>query len=267
MCRLLLVALVGCAGADAAPATPSSTAVTAATQEIGIHPGEELSFEIRIGGILAGEAQLAVGEIGMIEGHRRVKIHSRAATAGAVAVVKHVVDEATTELDLETGQPVNFQTHVENGDKITTSVGKFIGKRAEIEYSRVDAGTGPVKYIIDFGTEEIHDAHSAMAAIRGWHAPVGATRTVFVLGGKRLWKVETTIAGTETIGTEMGNRPVVKLTGIAYRARPNKQIDLKAPKREFTVYLSDDADRVPLRVVGQTELGDVVMELVDYSRK
>ena len=36
--------------------------------------------------------------------------------------------------------------------------------------------------------------------------------------------------------------------------------------RTFTVYLSDDADRVPLKVVAHTELGDVVMNLTDYSR-
>ena len=32
------------------------------------------------------------------------------------------------------------------------------------------------------------------------------------------------------------------------------------------VYLSDDADRVPLRVVAATELGDIVMDLTEYNR-
>ena len=40
----------------------------------------------------------------------------------------------------------------------------------------------------------------------------------------------------------------------------------KKATRTFSVWLSDDADRVPLRVVGHTELGDVTMELVEYTR-
>jgi hypothetical protein len=32
------------------------------------------------------------------------------------------------------------------------------------------------------------------------------------------------------------------------------------------VWLSDDADRVPLKVAAQTELGEIVMKLVDWQR-
>jgi hypothetical protein len=38
------------------------------------------------------------------------------------------------------------------------------------------------------------------------------------------------------------------------------------PARTFTVWLSDDADRVPLKVSAKTELGDIVMVLTDYQR-
>jgi hypothetical protein len=36
--------------------------------------------------------------------------------------------------------------------------------------------------------------------------------------------------------------------------------------RTFTVWLTDDADRVPLRVLANTELGDITVDLTDYSR-
>jgi len=38
------------------------------------------------------------------------------------------------------------------------------------------------------------------------------------------------------------------------------------PARSFRVWLSDDADRVPLKVTAKTELGDVVMDLTEYNR-
>src|SRR5258707_15376814 len=99
---IALLLLAGCAGADAmtqppVPAAKPSTAIS----EIGLNPGENMAFEIRIAGILAGEAQLAVGDLGDYEGHRAVVVKSRAATVGAVALVKHVVDEAATVIDMD----------------------------------------------------------------------------------------------------------------------------------------------------------------------
>ncbi len=264
-----VLALAGCAGAEAMPA-PHEVAAAPPTLEAGFNPGETMAFEISIGGVVAGEAQLAVGAVGIVDGHRHVRVKSRAETAGAVAMVKHIVDEATTELDLDTGHPISFDTVVETGTKHTFAKGTFTGNRADVTYSR-DPETPtevvkPTKYSLSFGKMEVHDAHSAMAQIRNWRPTVGTARTLYVMGGKRLWRVDLTYAGTDTIGTAVGNRAVVKLTGRAYRARGNLSVETTTPTRVFTVFLSDDADRVPLRVVGQTELGDVVMALTEYTR-
>ena len=54
--------------------------------------------------------------------------------------------------------------------------------------------------------------------------------------------------------------------GVSYRAKRDLTVESNRPARTFRVWLSDDADRVPLRVTAKTELGDVVMSLVDYGR-
>lgn len=276
--RVLLVvalgALAGCAAAEAMPppvqTVGSAPPAAPATAEAGFFPGEAMAFEIKIGGVLAGDAQLAVGELGVVDGTRRVRVKSRAETAGAVALVKHVVDEATTEIELDTGKPLGFETMVETGDRHTWAKGTFVGHRANVSYTNdpVPPATvdKPVKYSIDFGKHEVLEAHAAMGLVRTWRPAIGATRELFVLGGKRVWRVDLQYRGNETLGTPAGNRPVVVFTGKAYHGRGNLTVESERPARTFTVYLSDDADRVPLRVVGQTELGDVVMELTDYSR-
>ena len=38
----------------------------------------------------------------------------------------------------------------------------------------------------------------------------------------------------------------------------------KSP-REYTAWISDDARRLPLRVIAKTEYGDVRVELIDYQ--
>jgi hypothetical protein len=264
---LLLLAACACTGADAmtvAPA-PVSKVALAPSSELGLSPGETMMFEVRIAGILAGEAQLAVGEIGDYEGHRAVVVKSHAATAGAVALVKHVVDDATTVIDTQSGLPLALDTLVEQGDTRTTATAKFAGSRAEITYVRSDE-KAPRTFKLDFGNITVHDSHSAMAQLRGWRATAGATRSVFIVGGRRVWRVDVTYGGPDTIASPIGNRHALRFTGQAFRTNRDLGPEAGKPARTFSVWLSDDADRVPLKLTATTELGDIAMDLTEYSR-
>jgi hypothetical protein len=268
-CAGLRVVLVACAGADAttlpAPATPAAPPKPLALAgEIGLTPGEAMAFEVRIAGVTAGEAQLAVGQLGDFEGHRSVVVKSRAATAGVGLLVGHIVDEATTVIDMDTGRPVTLDTLVEQGSATTTATARFTGNLAETTYR--PAGKPPQTQRINFGNVTVHDAHSAMAQLRGWRAAPGTRRSVFVIGGRRIWRVDVTYAGEDTIGSAIGNRRAVRFTGASFRIKRDLTPETAKPSRTFSVWLSDDADRVPLRVTASTELGEIVMELTEYTR-
>lgn len=265
----------GCAGAEATTlpaAAPAARPAVAASAEVGLNPGETMAFEVRLAGIVAGEAQLAVGEVGDYEGHRAVVVKSRAATAGAAALVRHIVDEATTVIDLDSGRPLALETRVEQGDSQILATAKFAANIADITYQK-STETAPHRMRLDFsrgaalgpGTS-VHDAHSAMAQLRGWRATPGTRRTVFVVGGRRLWRIDLVYAGQDTIGSAIGNRRAIRFAGESYRARADFSPETPRPTRTFSVWLSDDADRVPLKVAAKTELGDVVMNLTEYSR-
>jgi hypothetical protein len=264
---LLLLALAGCAGAEAMTLAPQAKATSAAmaSNEVGLHPGESMAYEVRLGGLLAGEAALAVGETGEFEGHRAVVVKSRAATAGAAALIKTIVDEATTVIDLDSGRPLKLDTLVVQDGHTTLATARFAGSVANVTYTR-DDDKQPHAMKIDFGAMTVHDTHSAMAQLRGWHAAPGTIRTVFVVGGRRLWRVDVRYAGEDTIGTALGNRRTIHLEGASYRARPNFNLESDKPARTFSVWLSDDADRVPLKMSAHTELGEVTMELTEYTR-
>ena len=40
--------------------------------------------------------------------------------------------------------------------------------------------------------------------------------------------------------------------------------DPASDRRRFSMWISDDADRVPVRLVAHTDYGDIRMDLVDY---
>ena len=265
---LCVLALAGCAGAEAMTLPPQPvvlgpTATT--TNELGLNPGESMAFEVHLGGMLAGEAALAVGEIGEVDGHRAVVVKSRAATAGAAALIKYISDEATTVIDVESGRPLRLDTLVVMGDKETTASARFHGNIAEVTYARSDEPT-PHTYKLNFGKITVHDTHSAMAQLRGWKATPGTVKTVFVVGGRRLWRVDVRYVGSETMGSAVGNRRAIRYEGASYRARANFSIESEKPARTFNVWLSDDADRVPLKMTAATELGDITMDLTEYLR-
>jgi hypothetical protein len=266
---LMVAVLAGCAGAEAMslPTSPKtgSAAVETQSNDIGMSPGETMAFEVRLGGVLAGEAALAVGEVGEFEGKKAIVVKSRANTAGAAALIKRIVDEATTVIEVDTGRPLQLDTLVEQGSRKTTAHAKFVDNVAEVTYQRSDV-VKPVTFKINFGTQTVHDTHTAMAQVRGWRAAPGTTRSVYVIGGRRLWRVDVKVLGIETIGSAVGNRRAIKFEGSSYRARPNFTIETDKPVRTFTVWLSDDADRVPLKVTAKTELGEVTVDLVDYSQ-
>ena len=265
MRRILLLALVaGCASADAMTPVAPAKAV-APNHELGLNPGESMAFEVKLGGIVAGEATLAVGDFGDYEGKRAIVVTSRASTSGAADLVKHVVDQATTAIDVASGKPLALDTVVETGDKRMTSHATFIGTRAEVTYTRSEDGKART-FKLELGKQPVYEAHSAMAQLRGWRPAPGTTKQVFIIGGRRLWRVDVKLVGYETVGSALGNRRAVHFEGSSYKARANLTLESETAGRTFQVWLSDDADRVPLKVTAKTELGEIAMELTDYSR-
>lgn len=244
--------------------TAKETATAAPASELGLHPGETMAFEVHLAGVLVGEAQLAVGEIGMIDGREAVVVRSRAATAGAAALVRQISDESTTTMDVATRRPRSYEGRIVQGPKRIVAGATFTGELVKAHFQRND---GPIQHLtIHSKGRELHDAHSAMAQLRGWRATPGTMRQVWVVGGRRLWRVDVRYVGEETIGTQMGNRAAVVFEGNSYRARRDLIVEADKPSRTFRVWLSDDADRVPLKVVAKTELGDIAMNLTDYTR-
>ncbi|MBK7539354.1 MAG: DUF3108 domain-containing protein [Myxococcales bacterium] len=255
----------GCGGTAEAFALPGAPAVSLADADLGLWPGETMAFEVKLGGLQVGEAALAVGEPGDYQGKRAITVRSKIGTTGAVRLVRPVDDEATTVIEVGTGAPLHLQSHVLMNGQETFTTATFTPGKALVEVRRTGAPT-PAPYAFTFDDLPTHDAHSAMADLRGWRPAPGATRTVWLVGGRRLWRIDLTYVGIEQLGTAQGNRAASRLHGIGYRVHPDRKVDDRRPPRHFTVWMSDDADRVPLRVTALTELGEVQIDLADYQR-
>ena len=260
--------LTGCGRPDGtavlAPAT-ATTLVASSSDALGLFPGESMTFLVKLAGIEVGEAALAVGDIDYTAQPPRISVHSRINASGAAALVTTFIDDATTSIAVATGQPLALATSVIQGKKSYTANATFTATGAEVLYQKPeDAAPKPITF--NFQGRPVHDAHSAMANLRHWRPEPGERRTVFIIGGRRLWRIDLTAGGSEVVGTALGNRKTQRLNGRAFRARGDLSVDAGPPGRTFSVWMSDDGDRVPLRVTAQTELGSVEIDLQEYNR-
>ncbi|HUQ03002.1 MAG TPA: DUF3108 domain-containing protein [Kofleriaceae bacterium] len=265
-----VVAATACGGAAGDLNTQAPTLAAAATPAdldddiVGFAPGEQLSFEVRVAGVLAGEAQFAAGKPGVVDGRRAIAVSSVIKSAGAFALIKEVKDEVTSIIDLERTRPMRTTSDVIFGARRYHADTAFSDHGAKILYTPHGESTRELVY--DFGDAVVHDAHSSMALVRTWTADPGERIALWVIGGRRLWRTEIWVVGTEVIGTHLGNQPAIRIDGTSVRSRPDLTPEPNKPPRSFSVWLSDDADRVPLRFSAHTELGDIVIDLVAYER-
>ena len=109
------------------------------------------------------------------------------------------------------------------------------------------------------------DYNSFLVALRAGKAPVGTKVTVEVLRSRYLWHVEMTIHGKEKLVTELGDFPALRFDGHVYKLdRDGKRIP-SDDERDFSIWISDDAGRVPLQIVAKTDYGDIKMSITSYD--
>jgi len=226
-------------------------------------PGETMRFELSLRGIVGGEATLATGEPGTVEGREVVITRSRTETVGLVKAIKDVSDDVITHIDLATGVPVYHHADVKFGDREAVIESHFDGSRVAVSYHRKDHSERVYLLKLPDG-QTLFDAHSMVASLRGWTPTIGERAYFYVVSGRRLWQNNVIAATREEVRTAMGQFHAVRIDGVARRLRRNLSVDPSKKARKYTVWISDDAQRRPLRVVGTTEYGEVKAELIEH---
>ncbi len=231
-------------------------------------PGEVMRFQLSLRGVVGGETTVAVGLPGEIDGRRAIILRSRVESAGVVALIREIRDEVITWIDLDEGIPIRLHADVKFGKKESIIDTDFNGGEPgafAIEYER--KGQTKRTYLQAMPPDQsAHDIHSIMGVVRAWDAQPGTHAYFYVLAGRRLWLNTIRLTERETIRTALGRFPAIRIDGIAKRMTRQLAENTRKKPREFTVWISDDADRVPLRVIAKTEYGEVRAELIDYDR-
>ncbi|MEO8843814.1 MAG: DUF3108 domain-containing protein [Kofleriaceae bacterium] len=190
-------------------------------------PDETMSFVITFRGIQVANVQTAIGKPGWVDGRRAVIIKSLGRTEGFVGLIGDLRWELESTIDLDRGVPIS--DHEE-------AWAEFAGEKHHDDHH----GT--------FDDSD-HDVHSAISTLRGWHGGPKQHRNVRMQLGGGHFPIDIWRAGREVVF----GRPALRFDGTA-------DGDV-----HFSIWLSDDAARVPLLCSTETELGTIAVRLVEYG--
>ncbi len=251
--------------------TPLSSPATSAAPVVSLDQvaplyvaGESITWEVTFRGLEGGRARLAVGTPAQVGGLAVLPLRADAESSGLLAIVKTMKDDWAAWVDVASGLPLRTvgdantsgkQLHVE-------AIFDHAASRADIDIS-IDARRQKLTRRLPSG--ETYDPLGAILLLRGWDAPDGARTSFHTLGGRTLWHTELLVEGREVRATRLGKQPCVRMVGRSRRLLPSLLVDQKRQPRSFTVWFTDDARRVPVKIVAHTELGDLAVDATSYD--
>jgi hypothetical protein len=266
---MIAIASAGCASTAAvAPvATPRGPIEELGRARPVFVPGEMFTWKVTFKGFEGGRARLAVGGEGMFEGSKVVIVQAEAESSGLFAAIKQVHDNVASWIDLETGLPrrTESSSDLDGKRQVVHTVRTPDSPRADQIIWRYGKTTRESKRHAILPSPSVHDPLSSMFLLRAWDARDGARARFWTLGGTRLWKTELTVEGRETLDTPLGTRACVRIAGVSRRMLSAERVDEKKKPRTFTVWMSDDRQRIPLKIAAHTEYGDILVTAMSYQ--
>ena len=161
------------------------------------------------------------------------------------------VDDASTLLPVETNQNETVRSKKMATHLTFSNTGV---NRSRIENGVVAKGKG-------FSFPNLYDLHSAMLYLRSQPLQDRAVYRVVVYPTTSAYLATLTVTGREKLSVRAGNYNAIKMD--LQLSKVGKELELQ-PHRKFrkaTIWLSDDSDRMILRVEAQIFLGSIFAEL------
>jgi Protein of unknown function (DUF3108) len=246
---LAIASLIGQAPArpvkPTAPTKPSSPAQV--ERQVPFKSGEVLAYDISWSDYLtAATATVTVKDKRPSFGSTAYYLVAEGQPVGFVAAIYSVYYKVDSLLDVNTLLPQR------------ASVFSQEGRRRRMQVTRFDQVQRKATYEITTATVQKHelrlpspaqDPLSALYLLRTLEMRQGDTTTLAIVNEGTLHNVRVTIAGREPVETPLGRQSAWKLIPQALDGSGKPAGD------EVTIWISDDARRLPLRIDARLDIG------------
>jgi hypothetical protein len=274
--RLGLVAVVvaGCGGAarpmpDTYVASRDPSPLPAVDEPAAGPPlvrvGEQMAYRVSLHGVPLAELVIDAGGIVPIGDRAAMQVEVRVDTQALASLIAPVHDRFTTWIDVVTGRPLQFHAReaaAKDGGALEETAARFARGQYAVRLVVGDAAGGEEVQVVR-GTP--FDFAAFLVFMRSWEAAQGSELTVDIMRSRFVWRVRVVVAARGNLETALGALPVVRFEGEGVRLLRDGTVDPTSDRRRFTIWISDDADRVPVKLAAHTDYGDVLLELGAYQ--
>jgi hypothetical protein len=223
--------------------------------------GETLEYDVSWSSFLtAGTATLSVRGTRTIGKSTAYHLHADGRAVGLVARLYHVYYRAESWLDTRTRLPHEASLYREEGRRRRTNTTRFDRGARRVFFEA--SGNGSERIDLP-APADAHDPLSALFAMRMLPMRAKATSVLTVASNDKLYSVRVTVHGRETIETPFGRRAAWRLSPAVEQA----DVGGGEPRR-IALWVSDDAQRLPLRVEADMPVGtfNLVLRQAGESR-
>lgn len=232
--------------------------------------GERLIYDVTWLGIKAGEARLEVQGVVNVDGHQAYHLVTMAQSASVISKIYRVDDRTDSYLETQPMQALRFEKNLREGRYRHNSQTVFdhekgIATFRYLDFSKVPKNITQLEEAERYGkyvTQEFPltigalDELSVLYYVRTLPLQASTTVTARVFASRKNWELEVKVLGRETLETALGRRetlkvePLLKFEGIFQR------------KGRMIVWLTDDAERIPVQMKSEIVIGSFVTTLV-----
>jgi hypothetical protein len=231
-------------------------------------PGERMQYRVALKGLELATYTITVGDITELDGKKVITIVGNAKLSGIAAWFSQKIDDKFTSwIDITTGRSLRFQA-----DEYGTGTSDI--EHAIVDFTKRTPTSVPVTFHLNDQPEqpepqalsrETFDLNEFLVALRAWEGTAGTKQPLDIFRSRFLWRAEVTIKGKTKLDTEMGDLPALRFDAHLFKLDKKGGKFPDTDERDFSLWVSDDAGRVPLKIVAKTDYGDVEIKIVDYQ--
>ncbi|MFO0575000.1 MAG: DUF3108 domain-containing protein [Polyangia bacterium] len=223
--------------------------------------GEAYTFSLRfLGSVDAGRARLAIAPPQKRGADTVIHVVGEGEAVGFAKALTGLHEDYRLVLDAGTLLPRHMQFN-ETGMRTRTATLTMTGKKIDITVKRPDSER---RVIATMPSEPVEPV-AVLLMLRAARLKDGDKLDLTFIDGAAFYQGTIEVVGREEIRTAIGARAAIKLACRGERINEFGQKVPNRPVRQGTVWVSDDAERLPLRIEGESELGRAEFALTSYD--
>ena len=218
--------------------------------------GEFLRYDISYGYFSAATATLEIADFSKkINGRNTFHVVGKGKSAGALNWFFKVEDRYETYIDEEAILPWKFIRHVREGGY---ELDRDIRFDQYLNTATVTQN-GDKDYNVEPNTQDLLSAFYYARTLDMQDAEIGQEFVINTFFDREMYPLKFKFLGSEVVTTDLGSFNCLKFRPMVEKGRVFKE------EEDMTLWVSDDANKVPIRVKSDLLVGSIEMDLVEHK--